>query len=210
MMTFIKIGKTFLLFFVSVTMIFSCKSVNISTTDARPASKYYGTRWNTEHIRISGDPAPKGTTKLKLTTNRNGFVMPFCGRVTSEFGMRNGRMHTGIDIKLSREEPVYATFSGVVRMSKDYGSYGKIVVIRHDNGLETVYSHLNSLSVRVNQRVKAGEKVGGGGRTGNATAEHLHFETRFMGEPFNPRLIIDFQKCELKSKKIKLNRRSYK
>ena len=136
--------------------------------------------------------------------------MPVCGNVLSEFGPRSGKMHTGIDIKVKKEEPVYCTFDGMVRMAKNYGSYGKVVVVRHDNGLETLYAHLNSISVKLNQRVKAGVRIGGGGKTGNAQGEHLHFEMRFKGEPFNPRLAVDFEKCRLKSETLTLNDHSYR
>ena len=172
-----------------------------------PASEYYGSRWNTEHVRINSDPKPSGTTTLNLASS---FVMPVCGKVLSEFGPRNGRMHTGIDLKVEKEDPIYCAFDGMVRIAKDYGSYGKVVVVRHDNGLETLYSHLNSIAVKLNQRVKAGNRIGGGGKTGNAQGEHLHFEIRFKGEPFNPRLAVDFENCRLKSEMLVLNDNSYK
>jgi len=182
-----------------------------STPAELPATDFYGNRWNNEHVRLNSDPRPAGTISLNLApAGSNGFVMPFCGRVISEFGMRSGRMHVGIDIKLERGDPVLSAFDGVVRMARNYGNYGNMVVVRHDNGLETVYSHLNSISVRVNQRVNAGDQIGRGGRTGNATTEHLHFETRFMGEPFNPRLIIDFERCALISRIVTLNESSYR
>ena len=136
--------------------------------------------------------------------------MPVCGNVLSEFGPRSGSMHTGIDVKVKMEEPIYCAFDGMVRMAKNYGSYGKVVVVRHDNGLETLYAHLNSIAVKLNQRVKAGARIGGGGKTGNAQGEHLHFEIRFKGEPFNPRLVVDFDKCRIKSETLALNDNSYK
>ena len=181
------------------------------STTAYPAVEYYGARWNNDYVSITSDPKPSGTTTLSLIPpETNSFVMPFCGRVISEFGPRNGRMHTGIDIILKKDDPVYCAFDGMVRMAKDYGSYGKVVVVRHHNGLETLYSHLNSIAVKLNQRVKAGDRIGGGGKTGNATGEHLHFETRFKGEPFNPRIVIDFENCRLNSETLSLNDNSYK
>ena len=191
----------------------SCKaSRNVSSTTsassggAFPASEFYGSRWNNDYVRINSDPRPEGTVTLNLhPAGSAGFVMPVCGNILSEFGMRNGRMHTGIDVKLTHEQPVYSAFDGMVRIAKDHNSYGKYVVIRHDNGLETLYSHLNSIAVRLNQRVNAGDKIGGGGKTGNATGEHLHFEIRFMGEPMNPRLIVDFENCRLVKNTITLN-----
>ena len=176
------------------------------TASGYPAREHYGDRWNNEHVRINSDPKPSGTVRLHLIpAGTGGFVMPVCGKVLSEFGMRNGRAHTGIDLKLDKGDPVYCAFDGMVRMAKTYGSYGKIVVVRHHNGLETVYSHLNSISVKVNQRVKAGARIGGGGNTGNATGVHLHFEIRFKGEPLNPRLVVDFEKCSLKTNVLTLN-----
>ncbi len=183
-------------------------STKIATT--YPAREYYGDRWNNEHVRINSDPKPSGTTTLTLSSAGTGsFVMPVCGTVLSEFGPRSGRMHTGIDLKVEKEDPIYCAFDGMVRMAKDYGNYGKVVVVRHDNGLETLYSHLNSIAVKLNQRVRAGDRIGGGGKTGNAQGEHLHFETRFKGEPFNPRLMVDFEKCRLKSETLALNDNSY-
>jgi len=185
-------------------------SSSSKTSIAYPAREYYGDRWNTEHVRINSDPKPTGSVTLNLTpTGTSGFVMPVCGIVLSEFGLRSGRMHTGIDIKVKKEEPIYCAFDGMVRMAKNYGSYGKVVVVRHDNGLETLYAHLNTISVKLNQRVKAGARIGGGGKTGNAQGEHLHFEIRFKGEPFNPRLVVDFERCRIISRTLALNNNSY-
>ena len=210
--------------FISIFFISSCKAsrnvpssstsppvTSFSGRSAYPASEFYGARWNNDYVRVNSDPKPVGTVTLNLTPpGSTGFVMPVCGNIMSEFGMRSGRMHVGIDVKLTHEQPVYSAFDGMVRIAKDHANYGKYVVIRHDNGLETLYSHLNSIAVRVNQRVNAGSRIGGGGKTGNATGEHLHLEIRFMGEPMNPRLIIDFEKCTLKAGTITLNENSYK
>ncbi|MDR1172986.1 MAG: peptidoglycan DD-metalloendopeptidase family protein [Bacteroidales bacterium] len=186
-------------------------TVPATASSGYPAREYYGDRWNTGHVRINSDPKPSGTVTLNLApAGTSDFVMPFCGKILSEFGPRSGRMHTGIDIKLEKDDPVYCAFDGMVRMAKDYGNYGKVVVVRHDNGLETLYSHLNSIAVKLNQRVRAGDRIGGGGKTGNAQGEHLHFETRFKGEPFNPRLAVDFEKCRLKSETLALNDNSYR
>jgi murein DD-endopeptidase MepM/ murein hydrolase activator NlpD len=186
-------------------------TASATSSSGYPAREYYGDRWNTEHVRISSDPAPSGTVTLNLCpAGTSDFVMPCCGKILSEFGPRSGRMHTGIDIKLEKEDPVYCAFDGMVRLAKDYGNYGKVVVVRHENGLETLYSHLNSIAVKLNQRVRAGDRIGGGGKTGNAQGEHLHFETRFKGEPFNPRLAVDFEKYCLKSETLALHDNSYK
>ena len=88
--------------------------------------------------------------------------------------------------------------AGKVRISKRFKGYGNAVVVRHYNGLETVYAHLNKLCVKVDDEVKAGDLVGLGGRTGRATADHLHFETRFLEQPINPMTFIDFDNFTLK------------
>ncbi|MDR2039254.1 MAG: peptidoglycan DD-metalloendopeptidase family protein [Bacteroidales bacterium] len=183
----------------------------IKTSSRYPAVEYYGDSWNTEHVRYSSDPKPSGTVHLNMIpSGTSDFVIPACGRISSEFGPRNGSMHTGIDVKVELNDPVYCAFDGMVRMATTYSAYGKMVVVRHENGLETLYSHLNTIAVKVNQRVKAGDRIGGGGKTGRATGVHLHFETRFKGEPFNPRLVIDFEKCRLKTNTLVLNEDSYK
>ncbi|MDR0814627.1 MAG: peptidoglycan DD-metalloendopeptidase family protein [Bacteroidales bacterium] len=179
-----------------------------SRAGAYPAMEYYGDSWNTEHVRLNASATPAGTTTLNVDDAK--FVMPSCGKVNSEFGMRGRSMHTGIDLKVELNDPVYCAFDGMVRMAKLYGAYGKVVVVRHSNGLETVYSHLNSIAVSVNQQLSAGDLIGGGGRTGNASGVHLHFETRFKGEPFNPRLLIDFENCRVKSPTLVLSEESYK
>lgn len=124
------------------------------------------------------------------------FVAPVPGRVTSPYGWRArfGRMHKGVDLSLSVGDTVRSAFSGKVRLTKYEGKgYGYYVVVRHDNGMETVYGHLSRFLVKPNQRVKAGEPIALGGNTGHSTGPHLHFETRYLGLAINPEAIIDFQ-----------------
>jgi murein DD-endopeptidase MepM/ murein hydrolase activator NlpD len=83
-------------------------------------------------------------------------------------------------------------FDGVVRMSKYYNGYGNCVVVRHYNGLETLYAHLSKLDVRPGNLVNAGQLLGLGGSTGHSTGPHLHFEIRFLGRPLNPSVVVDF------------------
>jgi murein DD-endopeptidase MepM/ murein hydrolase activator NlpD len=132
----------------------------------------------------------------------NTFVFPCVNKtyVCSAYGIRNGRMHTGTDIKQKLGDSIVAAWDGIVRMAqKNYYAYGGTVVIRHPNGLETLYAHLSNINVTVNQAVKAGELIGYAGRTGRATTEHLHFETRFLYEHFNPQIIINFNTFSLNS-----------
>lgn len=123
------------------------------------------------------------------------FCMPTVSRVvTSNFGSRWGRQHKGIDIKVYIGDTIRAAFSGKVRMVKyNPGGYGKYIVIRHPNGLETIYGHLSKQLVSEDQEVRAGDVIGLGGNTGRSTGSHLHFETRFCGLALNPALMFDFR-----------------
>ncbi len=123
-----------------------------------------------------------------------GFCMPTPSRiVTSNFGARWGRQHKGLDIKVYVGDTIRAAFSGKIRIVKyEPKGYGKYVVIRHHNGLETIYGHMSKHLVVENQEVKAGEPIGLGGNTGRSTGSHLHFETRLCGVALNPALMFDF------------------
>ena len=123
-----------------------------------------------------------------------GFCMPTDSRVvTSNFGARWGRQHKGLDIKVYVGDTIRAAFSGKIRIVKyEPKGYGKYVVIRHHNGLETIYGHMSKHLVVENQEVKAGDPIGLGGNTGRSTGSHLHFETRLCGVALNPALMFDF------------------
>lgn len=135
----------------------------------------------------------KDTCYIKLVYDGEcDYAHPINGVVTSEFGFRRTRYHYGIDVDLETGDPVVAAFEGLVRISKYSPSYGYYVVIRHKNGLETLYAHLSELKVPVGAYVQAGEVIGLGGNTGKSRGSHLHFEVRYMGQQINPREIIDF------------------
>jgi murein DD-endopeptidase MepM/ murein hydrolase activator NlpD len=121
--------------------------------------------------------------------------MPTDSRVlTSNFGARWGRQHKGLDIKVYIGDTIRAAFSGKIRIVKyEPKGYGKYVVIRHHNGLETIYGHMSKHLVVENQEVKAGDPIGLGGNTGRSTGSHLHFETRLCGVALNPALLFDFR-----------------
>lgn len=133
---------------------------------------------------------------LLLVLNQN-FTIPYPGTPISPFGPRGRRIHAGVDIKLNAGDTIRAAFDGVVRISRVYSGYGKIVVLRHENGLETVYAHCSKLLVSPFDSIKTGQPIGLGGRTGRATCNHLHFETRLFGEPINPAIFFDFAKKQL-------------
>lgn len=123
------------------------------------------------------------------------FCMPTTSRVlTSNFGARWGRQHKGLDIKVYIGDTIRAAFSGKVRVVRyEARGYGKYVVIRHNNGLETIYGHMSKHLVDENQEVRAGDPIGLGGNTGRSTGSHLHFETRLCGVALNPALMFDFR-----------------
>ncbi len=148
------------------------------------------------------------TVKIVIAdTSRNRYyIHPFMGRITSNFGRRDSWLwHYGIDIKLNTGDSVLAAFDGIVRaVINDRYGYGRVVVIRHSWGLETIYGHLSKTMTVPNKKIKAGDVIGLGGRTGRASGSHLHFEMRYYGEPFDPNLIIDFENFRLKSDTLKL------
>ena len=130
-----------------------------------------------------------------------GFCMPTDSRVlTSNFGARWGRQHKGLDIKVYIGDTIRAAFSGKVRMVKyEAAGYGKYVVIRHYNGLETIYGHMSKQLVKEDDEVRAGDPIGLGGNTGRSTGSHLHFETRLCGVALNPALMFDFRNQDVVS-----------
>ena len=141
--------------------------------------------------------AKKDTTWIALLLGEQRYAHPCEGRVTSKFGMRRYRYHYGIDLKVRTGDPIYSIFDGVVRIARRSPSYGYLVVVRHTNGLETYYAHLSKLLVEPDQEVKAGELIGLGGNTGRSKGSHLHFETRYLGNPINPEDLIDFENGQL-------------
>lgn len=135
------------------------------------------------------------TLKLYDSTSNFFYSMPVDPCViNSDFGMRHWRWHYGTDLDLNRGDPVKAAFDGIVRIKKyDRSGYGNYVLLRHYNGLETIYGHLTESYVKVGQLVKAGEVIGAGGSTGRSTGPHLHFEVRYEGNPINPEDMYDFE-----------------
>ncbi|MDR0891398.1 MAG: peptidoglycan DD-metalloendopeptidase family protein [Mediterranea sp.] len=152
--------------------------------------------WNNEYVHNYGKDA---IIPDEYTIDLRGFHMPTAStKITSPFGPRWRRMHYGLDVKVNIGDTIVAAFDGKVRIVKyERRGYGKYVVIRHDNGLETVYGHLSKQLVKENELVKAGEPIGLGGNTGRSTGSHLHFETRFLGIAINPIYLFDFPKQDI-------------
>ena len=162
---------------------------------AYPAYSLYPD-WNNDRVHAFGKTVViPDSFRIDMT----GFCMPTSNtKITSKFGPRRRRMHNGLDVKVYIGDTIRAAFDGKVRMVKyERRGYGKYVVIRHDNGLETVYGHLSKQLVKEDQYVEAGEVIGLGGNTGRSTGSHLHFETRFLGQAINPALLFDFEKQDV-------------
>ncbi|MCH2215645.1 MAG: M23 family metallopeptidase [Flavobacteriales bacterium] len=167
--------------------------------------------WNTERIHPYKEDLRnmKDTVPLVLVYDSCDFVPPYVGRKSSDFGYRRYRYHYGVDVKLYRGEQVKAAFEGVVRIAQYDGDYGRVVVLRHENGLETLYAHLSKLKVKEGDKVEAGDLVGLGGNTGRSTGSHLHFEIRYKGEPINPNTIIEWETGYLCQDTLMLNKEHF-
>ena len=150
------------------------------------------------------------TMEIVMRREACDYDMPFQGRVTSNFGDRGAKYHYGIDIKLYKGDPVKSAFEGVIRISQYSRTYGNVVVVRHNNGLETLYAHLSARKVKEGDHVEAGQVVGLGGNTGRSTGSHLHFECRFKGEPLNPNEIINWETGQLKTDTLQLSQDQFK
>ncbi|KAA6349784.1 Murein DD-endopeptidase MepM [termite gut metagenome] len=152
--------------------------------------------WDNKHVNSYGkDVVIPETYVIDLT----GFCMPTIHtKINSSFGPRKRKMHNGLDIKVYIGDTIVAAFDGKVRIVQtERRGYGKYIVIRHYNGLETVYGHLSEQLVKENQEVKAGEVIGLGGNTGRSTGSHLHFETRFLGIALDPILMFNFPEQDI-------------
>ena len=156
-----------------------------------PAEDLYP-EWSNEYAHKYTNVNMPDSLLIDLT----GFCMPTENtKITDIFGYRprRRRMHYGLDIKVERGDTIRAAFDGKVRyVSYQRRGYGNYVVIRHPNGLETLYAHLTTRLVEENEVVKAGDPIGLGGNTGRSTGTHLHFETRLLGKALNPALMFDF------------------
>ncbi|MFM2017921.1 MAG: hypothetical protein RL007_1577 [Bacteroidota bacterium] len=173
-----------------------------------PGQRYYGS-WNTRMLFPYPDSLYKSDTlmDLDLSPSISGpFVYPFNGTLTSGYGWRDSAFHRGIDIDLNRGDTVHAAFTGMVRFAGKQGGYGNVVIIRHYNGLETVYAHLWKIKVKPGDIVTSGQLVGLGGNTGHSTGTHLHFEIRFRGVAINPAFIISISEKKLLCEKVSLVR----
>lgn len=161
-----------------------------------PADDIYNNIWTSE--KLNPYKIPIDSLPDSVSIDCKNFKIPVPGIVTSDFGPRRYRYHYGTDLRLNIGDTVVAAFKGKVRIIDfEAGGYGYYVVIRHDNGLETVYAHLSQVLVNLNQDVVAGEIIALGGNTGRSTGPHLHFEIRYLGNAINPENIVNFASGEV-------------
>ena len=164
--------------------------------------------WNTRLVNPFRDPLdsiPYRVT-IPLIDSLSRFVCPHQGKVFSRFGLRHGRRHQGCDVPYPTGTPVYCAFDGRVRLAERHKGYGNLVIIRHENGLETFYGHLSRIDVTPGQWIHAGDQIGLGGSTGRSSGPHLHFETRYNGFAFDPEWIVDFENGKLRRNAFVLKR----
>lgn len=177
--------------------------------DAIPAEELYGGVWVHNRVDAYGSAV---NAPAEFEVDLSGFTMPAEGHVTSNFGRRGGRRyHYGIDIKAHTGDTIYAAFDGKIRVrSYERRGFGNYIVIRHINGLETLYGHMSKFLVDENDFVMSGDPIGLAGNTGRSFGSHLHFETRFLGKPIDPNFIIDFENKTCHSDKYLVSNDSFK
>ena len=168
----------------------------IRSRDIPQDSTIYSRYWDTENIspykevQLSDLPS---SVAIGLVDSLKHYHYPYKGRISSRYGPRRRRNHHGVDLPLKVGDSIYAPFDGRVRYSKDTKTgYGNLVILRHDNGLETYFGHLSQRKVEAGEWVTAGQVIALGGNTGRSTGPHLHFETRYCGQSFDPERLIDF------------------
>jgi murein DD-endopeptidase MepM/ murein hydrolase activator NlpD len=165
------------------------------------AFEYYS-KWDSHYVDIYDFEAYQIKDTLFLTLYNleagEAWNMPLVKTIaTSGFGPRWGRIHYGVDINLRMGEAIYSTYDGIVRVKGfDRNGWGYYYLVRHKNGIETLYGHLSKHIAELGDEVKAGDLLGHGGSTGRSTGPHLHYEARYRGLAFNPNQIFDFQKME--------------
>ena len=172
-----------------------------------PAFGLYQNLWDTLYIRSEMIEIPFFDNQLKIILVQEGnspFAFPVSGVVSTGYVKNKQKQHTGIDFTVQKNEPVVACFDGVVRIAQKFEEYGNTVVIRHYNGLETLYALLDNVCVVSGQKLQAGELIGHISNAIPSKKNTLHFETRFLNEFFNPEKVINFSDRRLQSNLLTL------
>ncbi|WP_052311235.1 M23 family metallopeptidase [Bernardetia litoralis] len=171
--------------------------------------------WNSNAVNPYGIDASKFRDTVQITlydSAQNQYWSPpmASNKINSNFGYRRYRWHHGTDLDLDTGDPIYSVFDGIIRLKKYGRGFGNHIVVRHNNGLETVYAHLSATNVEIGDYVKAGQMIGKGGTTGRSTGPHLHFEIRYEGNSIDAATIFDFEKNEIKFKNFELTAANFK
>lgn len=176
----------------------------------KPATNFYDDFDESTVFQITPEEDFPDSQVLVIENDSLGnYITPRLGLITSNFGWRSGRMHKGIDINLNKGDVVNTAFDGMVRYAQNKGGFGNVVIVRHYNGLETVYAHLSKIKVKTGQIVKAGDLLGLGGSTGRSSGPHLHFEVRFKGQAINPASIISFTENQIYNDSITIKKSKF-
>lgn len=193
---------------VDSTLLKGDELINQYYNSTKPSTMWYGNNFSDSQVRLKNTPLDSipDEINIRLIKKDDEFCFPIKNVITSPYGWRWNRPHRGVDIALNTGDPVHCVFPGVVRIARPMGAYGNLVVVRHYNGLETVYGHLSKIKVKPKQVVQAGDILGLGGSTGRSTGPHLHFEVRFQYETFDPEWILDFKTYTLRTKKLHLDK----
>jgi LysM repeat protein len=178
-----------------------------------PSFHYEGAIWDTITINPYKVSLKEMNDTILLSLKDSfgcEFHPPAIGDLSSNFGFRRWgkrpKFHYGVDVRMEVGDPVYAMFDGVVRIAKRSADYGYVVLIRHYNGLETLYAHFSQLLVYTGQSVRSGDIIGLAGSTGRSTGPHLHFEVRFKGEKVDPNKIVYFPSGSLLSDTLQIDK----
>lgn len=178
-----------------------------------PNMHYEGAAWDTITINPYKVSLKEMSDTILLSLKDSydcAFHPPAIGDVSSNFGFRQwgrrAKFHYGVDVRMEVGDPVYAMFDGVVRIAKRSADYGYVVLIRHYNGLETLYAHFSQLLVYTGQSVRSGDIIGLAGSTGRSTGPHLHFEVRYKGEKIDPNKIVYFPSGSMLSDTLQIDK----
>jgi len=186
------------------------KTTKNSKLNLLPATDIYESFDEENLFKLATDECLPDLMDLIVQNDSLGnYTPPICGVVTSNYGWRDKRMHKGIDIDLNKGDKVLVAFDGMVRIARRGNGYGNVVIIRHYNGLETVYAHLSKIKVKAGQVVTSGTLLGLGGSTGNSTGSHLHFEVRYMGHALNPANFISFTEGKILNDTLTIRKSKY-
>ncbi len=135
----------------------------------------------------SADRATRDSRADKASTEQDVWLLPLHGYdFNSPYGMRWGKLHTGIDLVAPEGTPYVSIHDGTVTKAGWFGGYGYAVIVQHSDGSEAIYGHSSAVSVHEGQQVKAGDQLGLVGNTGHSYGSHLHLEVHVKGEPLDP------------------------